>query len=485
MFEKLRTDILPNLIPNNSKIMVAVSGGPDSMALAHILWRYMREDLSRGISLVITHVHHGVRKESDQELKLVQEMADLWEVPCRIHRFDAKGYAEALGKSFQEAAREWRYARWQEDIQEEGCTHLATAHHLGDQAETILYRLLRGSGTAGLAGIFPSKDSIIRPLLTFTKADIFHYCEQEELPYAIDASNEQPVYARNRIRLQLIPALERDYNPRFQEALGRMGELLRWDEEYFAQQTKKAWNLFSLEGQDHSVGLKREVFKEPTAILSRLLRRAAMIVSQERRGLGYTYVTKIMASQGKPEWRQDLPGLTVRITNEGIWFSKPQGSEVRDGGRSVVIGVPKPSCRDIPIALGSRLKISGLEAEVALLTEEDFMSSTVSLDSTEYEVAIFNEEFLAESQDQLVCRTRREGDRMWFQGVGHKSLKKVFQEAKIPASKRNQYLLIACGDEVLWIPSLRRSGLWLAEENSPKAYCVFKPQTGNSNLNSL
>ncbi|MDQ7092803.1 tRNA lysidine(34) synthetase TilS [Desulfosporosinus sp. PR] len=484
MFERLRTDILPGLVPRHAKIMVAVSGGPDSMALAHILWRYMREDPAREISLVITHVHHGARKESDQEVKLVQQMAESWKVPCRIHRFDAKGYAKATGQSFQEAAREWRYARWQEDMCEEGCTHLATAHHLGDQAETILYRLLRGSGTAGLAGIYPSKDSIIRPLLTFTKADIFQYCEQEKLPYAIDASNEQPVYVRNRIRLQLIPTLERDYNPRLQEVLGRMGELLRWDEDYLVQQMETAWNLFFLKGQDQSVGLKGEVFKEPAAILSRLLRRAAMLVNQERRGLGYTYVTKIMASQGKPGWKQDLPGLSVRITEEGIWFSKPQKREACAGG-SLVADTAKPSCLDIPLVLGSQHKISGLGVEVALLTEEDVASSAAALDGPGYAVAVFSKDFLARTQGSLVCRTRREGDKIWFQGVGHKSLKKVFQEAKIPAAERSRYLLIASGNEVLWIPGLCRSGLCQAEPNSPKAFCVIKPQTGHYNLNSL
>lgn len=484
MFEKLCTSILPNLIPRNAKILVAVSGGPDSMALGHILWRYMREDPSRKISLVITHVHHGVRKESDQELNLVQQMADLWGIPCRIHRFDAKGYAKATGQSFQEAAREWRYERWQEDMREEGCTHLATAHHLGDQAETILYRLLRGSGTAGLAGIYPSKDSIIRPLLMFAKEDIFRYCEQEGLPYALDASNEQLIYVRNRIRQELIPRLERDYNPRLQETLGRMGELLRWDEDYLVLQMEKAWNLYTIKCQDHDVGLKPEVFNEPAAILSRLLRRAAMLVSRERRGLGYTYVTKIIASQGKPGWMQDLPGLTVRINNEGIWFcGRDRGSEFCNE-EAFVAEVLKPPFLDISLDLGIWYEISGFRAEVALLGEEDFASYVKEFDGSESK-AIFSKEFLTKNSEPLVCRTRRPGDKMWFQGVGHKALKKVFQEAKIPAPKRNRYPLIACGDEVLWIPRLRQSGLWRPEENSPKVYCVFKPQIGSSNLNSL
>ncbi|WP_088226290.1 tRNA lysidine(34) synthetase TilS [Desulfosporosinus sp. FKB] len=463
MFEELRTYILPNLIPKNTKLLVAVSGGPDSMALGHILWRYMRGDPAQGISLVITHVHHGVRKESDQELELVREIAERWEVPCRIHRFDSLGYAQAMGQSFEEAAREWRYARWREDMQEDGCTLLATAHHLGDQAETILYRLLRGSGAAGLAGIYPSRDSIIRPLLTFTKADIFQYCEQERLPYAIDQTNQQPVYVRNRIRLELIPLLEREYNPRLQEALGRMGELLRWDEDYLAQQVEKAWNVYVLKSQQ-AIGLKPAAFAEPAAILSRLLRHAAMIVTRERRGLSYAYITKIMSSQGKPGWRQDLPGLTVKINEEGIWFCNKVQSIEKDS---------KPLISDIILELGRRIKIPGYEAEIMFFTEKEFKLAEESLKDSENQVAIFDQELLMQTHGRLVCRTRRQGDKMWFPGVGHKALKKVFQEGKISASKRSNFPLVAVGDEVLWIPGLRQSGLWPPQKHSPKVYCMI------------
>ncbi|WP_088188617.1 tRNA lysidine(34) synthetase TilS [Desulfosporosinus sp. FKA] len=463
MFEELRTYILPNLIPGNSKLLVAVSGGPDSMALGHILWRYMREDPAQGISLVISHIHHGVRKESDQELELVREMAERWEVPCRIHRFDSIGYAQAMGKSFEEAAREWRYARWREDMREDGCTLLATAHHLGDQAETILYRLLRGSGAAGLTGIYPSRDSIIRPLLTFTKADIFRYCDQEGLPYAIDQTNRQPIYVRNRIRLELIPLLERDYNPRLQEALGRMGELLRWDEDYLAQQVEKAWNVYALNGQQ-AIGLKPAVFNEPAAILSRLLRYAAMIVTGERRGLSYAYITRIMSSQGKSGWKQDLPGLTVKINEEGIWFCNKVQAIEKDS---------KPSFSDISLELGKRVKIPGYEAEITLLTEKEFKLAEEGLRDSDNEVAIFDQELLIQTQGRLMCRTRRQGDKMWFPGVGHKALKKVFQEGKISAFRRSKLPLVAVGDEVLWIPGLRQSGLWPPQKGSSKVYCMI------------
>ena len=484
MYEQLRKSILPQLIPSKSRVMVAVSGGPDSMALSHILWRYTQES-DRGISLVLTHVHHGVRRESDDEVDLVQNMAKKWNIPCLIHRFDAKQYAKIMRQSFQEAAREWRYARWKEDMIEEECSLLATAHHLGDQAETILYRLLRGSGTAGLAGMYPSKGSIIRPLLTFTKAEILKYCERESVPYALDRSNEEPVYVRNRIRLQLLPELEKSYNSRIQEALGRTGELLRWDEEYLTQQVEVAWCRYHFKDSPGTICLGLDVFKEPAAILSRLIRKAAMQVTQESRGLGFAYVAKIMASQGKVGWLQDLPGMRVEITEEGLQFGR---STFEPEPSAVVMKMKDDqqiSSLSIPIVRGQWIEIPSFRASIGLF-EEWKPSSIEDYDRFETKVAVFSLDLLARvSKQTLVCRTRRVGDRMWFKGVGHKSLKKVFQEAKIADKARNRMPLIADGAEVLWIPGVRQSGLYHADSNNEKIYCIHAQRIDGSNLDSL
>jgi len=457
------------------------------MALSHILWRYVHEEPSRGLSLVLTHVHHGVRKESDDEVRLVQAMAAKWETPCIVHRFDGKGYAKSVGQSFQEAARDWRYARWKEDMLKEGCTLLATAHHLGDQAETILYRLLRGSGAAGLVGIYPTKNSVIRPLLTFGKADILNYCAQEALPYALDRSNEEPVYIRNRIRLELLPELEKEYNPRIQEALGRTGELLRWDEEYLTQQVDVAWKRYHRKDFIGTLGLSHDVFAEPAAILSRLLRRAARSVTQEPRGLGFTYVTKIMESQGKPGWTQDLPGMTVHITKEGIWFKgyaatteERQENETLHDQHRLNEGFP-----EMALDMGRWAEIPSLKLKIGLLEKWDRTSVDGTPDRPENKVAVFSRDRLNLLSEQLVCRTRRQGDKMWFQGVGHKSLKKIFQEENISAKARNTLPLIASGAEVIWIPGVRQSGLCQPDHNGQRIYCVLKLKASSSSLNSL
>ena len=464
MYEKLRAQILPQLINPDTKVLVAVSGGPDSMALCHILWRYVREEQQKGISLVLTHVHHGVREESEAELRLVQQMAEKWELPCLIHRFDAKAFAKTMGQSFQEAAREWRYARWKEDMFREGCSFLATAHHLGDQAETILYRLLRGSGTVGLAGIYPSKDSIIRPLLTFTKADIINYCNQEAVPFALDRSNEDPIYVRNQIRLLLIPELEKNFNPRIQEALGRTGELLRWDEDYLSQQAEVFYKKYYLKDSRGGVGLSRDVFNEPPAILSRLLRKVGSTVAYETRGLGYSYVVKIMDTGGKVGWKQDLPGMTIEITKGGIWFRGSTGHMPKE----------KVVFLEIPMVIGQWVEISSLNMDIGLLKEWDITPLEGEFQRQGENVAVFDYDQLSQLPIQLVCRNRCQGDKMWFQGIGHKSLKNVFQEKNISVEERKRVPLVACGTEVLWIPGICQSDLYRPSKESKKVYCVLK-----------
>lgn len=442
------------------------------MALSHLLWRYTQEESSRGIYLVLSHVHHGVRRESDDEANMVQDMAKKWNIPCLVHRFDAKQYAKTMGQSFQEAAREWRYARWKEDMIEEGCSLLATAHHLGDQAETILYRLLRGSGTAGLAGMYPSKGSIIRPLLTFPKAEMLDYCEREAVPYALDRSNEELVYVRNRIRLDLIPELERNYNSRIQDALGRTGELLRWDEEYLTQQVEVAWKQYCHRDSQGTICLRLGVFKEPAAILSRLLRKAAMHVTQEPRGLGFTYVAMIMAAQGKPGWSQDLPGMRVKITDEDLQFCCSHINIRQTDGLSDDF--------KIPLVIGQAVEIPGSRMVISLLQERNPFSVNPQT-KRENKIAVFSSDILNRvSKQSLVCRTRQEGDRMWFKGVGHKSLKKVFQEAKIANDARNRIPLIADEAEVLWIPGVRQSGLYQADNEDEKVVCILSSYMGCS-----
>jgi tRNA(Ile)-lysidine synthase len=395
---------------------------------------------------------------------MVQKMADELGVPCIIHRFDAKEYAILSGQSFQLAAREWRYARWKEDCQREGCFLLATAHHLGDQAETILYRLLRGSGTAGLAGIYPFKNGIIRPLLGITKEEILNYCRQEGLAFALDSSNEEPLYDRNRIRLELIPELVKNYNPQILEALGRTGKLLRWDEDFLGTKAQEAWEKYCLLSNSAEVALDRAAFQEPPAILSRLLRRAATIVTTEPR-LSFRFVDKIMNSKGLAGWTQDIQGFRVEVWAREIKFKKSK--------RAVAEFPEQDISFNVPLRLGEWVRVSDLGISLGLFISRTDEEQFFKQDEVTH-FAVFNQEELNGFTQSLVCRSRKNGDKMWFQGVGHKVLKKVFQEAHVTAKERKTLPLIVGANEVLWIPGIKRSDRFLPKGEGHKLFCAVK-----------
>ncbi|CAA7599908.1 tRNA(Ile)-lysidine synthase [tilS] [Acididesulfobacillus acetoxydans] len=485
MYRRLRAQVLPELIPARSRILVAISGGPDSVALSHILWRYSREAKEREITLVLSHVNHRARPEAEDEARMVVRLGREWGIPCLVHEFKAKDYAKEIGLSFQEAARNWRYARWQEDMRREGCQLLATAHHLNDQAETILYRLLRGSGSAGLAGIYPQRNGVIRPLLSVRKEEILAYCREENLPYALDRSNEEPVYARNRIRLELIPLLLERYNPRLLEVLGRTGDLMRWDEEYLAAAAAAEWEKYVREESSEGVCLSPEVFGLAPALFSRLLRRAAAVAGGEPRGLGYVYVEQIRQSRGISGWRQDLPGIVVSIDEKGLWLlpraaaagkNRPGISESEEcpgtAGETEIF-------RQVPWDRFTVCGKTGLEVGLFRDCEDGGANGKYPAGNGERgkgaAILVLDSASLRGAREPLVVRTRRPGDKMWFRGVGHKSLKKICQEAGIPSGQREKMLLLASGNEVIWLPPLRKSDLFAPREGGRNVCCILRP----------
>ena len=456
MFSYLNSEVLPKLIPSNSRILAAVSGGPDSVALAHILYSYQQQNPDQKIEVIISHVNHMVRKESQSEAEMVARLAREWKFPFILHEFDAKKYADNSGKGFQEASREWRYARFKEDMAKLDCNLLATAHHLGDQAETVLYRLLRGSGTAGLAGIYPCKDKIIRPLLSVPKEAILEYCLAEGLPFALDSSNFEPCYGRNKIRLNLLPYLEKEYNKRIHEALGRTAELLRWDEEYINSQVNKKWEqLVQLNAEGCLVDYR--AWDEPEAILSRILRRAASTVSGEPRGLEYKYIKLLMQEGRKTGWRQDLPDIKVESTKYGFLFFRRE--------------LEQKHIQDIIITLDWEITL--VPDNWYPIPESNLQIGIFSEPQTDLDI-LFGTEFdrhkIITLDSPLICRSRRPGDKMYFKNLGHKKIKKVFQDKAVPQTERKSTPLLAYKNNVLWIPGVSRSDCYLPENSLPRLY---------------
>lgn len=224
-------------------LILAVSGGVDSVVLAHLLSKWAD---TLPIRLVIAHAHHGLRPEADGDAEFVGQLAARLRLPYRFGKLLVAAEAQETGESLEMAGRRLRHAFLAEVAHSEAAKTVALAHHSDDQAELVLLRLLRGSGGSGLGGMAPrnrsSADSsitLIRPLLDFKKSELIDYAQQVGLSWREDSSNSDPNFLRNRIRYQLLPFLEREYQPGLRQILGRTASIIGVEADYAERQARR------------------------------------------------------------------------------------------------------------------------------------------------------------------------------------------------------------------------------------------------------
>lgn len=259
-------------------LLVAVSGGPDSVALLHLLWR-LKENL--GVTLGVAHFHHGLRgPEAEAEAAFVAGLAARLGLPCHQGRGDTAAHAREHGLSLQMAARELRRAFLRQVCREGGYDKVAMGHTADDQIELFFLRLLRGAGLTGLAGMWPaSPEGLIRPLLAVGKAVILAWLHKEGLPYRQDMSNLSPAYLRNRVRQELLPYLAAHYNPRLREGVWRLTARLQADERFLQEHTERAWQRLVRRPAPELLAISTKALSsQPVALQARLLQRLVAAV---------------------------------------------------------------------------------------------------------------------------------------------------------------------------------------------------------------
>ena len=266
------------LIEKEDKLVIGVSGGPDSMALLHILLTLQEKEQIPSCTLLVAHVNHMLRKEAEEETAYVEEFCRLHEIPCFVKRAKVEELAQKAKMGTEEMGRNIRYQFFEEVREKEKAQKIVTAHHANDNAETVLMNILRGSGTAGLKGIEPIRKNeknvvFVRPLLNCTKEEIYEYCKEKKLQPKIDKSNQENVYNRNKVRNILIPFLEKEWNPNIVATLNRLSELARQENQYIERQTQKAYEDMVLEeGKDSIVLSLKKWNGQDFVIKSRVIR---------------------------------------------------------------------------------------------------------------------------------------------------------------------------------------------------------------------
>ena len=219
-------------------VLVAVSGGPDSMCLLDVLHRCRSEF---GMSLLVVHLNHHMREQAPEDARMVRDYARSKGIETRVGHADVLELAKETGKGVEEAGRDARYRFFRSLRKKTGASKIALGHNLNDQAETVLMRLLRGSGTRGLSGIPPVNGSVVRPLIEVPRGLIEAYCEENGIPVMTDVYNLDLNYTRNRIRYETLPELARTYNPSLVDTLGDVARALKLDSDFLDELAAKAF----------------------------------------------------------------------------------------------------------------------------------------------------------------------------------------------------------------------------------------------------
>ncbi|MCC8137182.1 MAG: tRNA lysidine(34) synthetase TilS [Clostridiales bacterium] len=442
-----------HMIEPGMRVIAGVSGGADSVCLLDVLRQYRRK---APFELFVVHVEHGLRgQESRKDAAFVQELCEEWEIPCRVAAALVSRKAEKEGLSIEEAAREERYRIFEETGREWNADRIAVAHNRNDQAETVLWNLARGSGLKGLGGIRPVQGRRIRPLLFTDRADIEDYLRKAGLTWRMDRTNLETEYTRNRIRLSLLPQMEKDLNPQAAEHIAGAADRLRGVQDYIDRVTKEAAARCILvcgSSARPSAVIQLEPYKkEDRLIRQELLKCAVEVCADGLKDIGavHLHMLERLADMdcGK---RCDLPGGICAVREQGILRigrkDSLTGTDAAGGGyAAVAIPVPGKIC---PAGIFDGISVTTERMPNAPELKKYFLEEKKYTKWISYDTI----------KNNLLLRNRRPGDYLVVNAQGGtKKLKEYLIEQKIPRDMRDQVLLLADGSHILWVIGWRIS----------------------------
>jgi tRNA(Ile)-lysidine synthase len=425
------------MLESGDTLLVAVSGGADSMALLHTLWR-LHESLA--LRLFAAHLNHQMRAGATQDAQFVAAMARHLGIRCICETIDVPMYQRHHKLSPEDAARRVRYTFLRTTAASLGANRIAVGHTAEDQAETVLLHLLRGSGLRGLCGMPPVREPVIRPLIRVRRGDILDYLRTHRLPYREDPSNHDRRYTRNRIRLDLLPALQQHYNPRLVEVLCTTAQLLADDEATLQTESRQRFLSARLPAVPEQVRLKIDVLTSlPPTLQRRVLRQALVEVMGSLQGVRHAHIAAIM------------PLLRSGAGNK--YLGLPQGVIVERRYAELLIHRQSPPAAlyvDVPLPVPGACRLGALGVTIVtdLLPHEATATSFPTGD-----VAWLDADRVGRD---VRVRTRRPGDRLQPLGsVYAKKLKAFLIDAKIPRAVRDRLPLVVCGADIAWVAGVR------------------------------
>lgn len=442
------------LLNGGERVVAGVSGGPDSVCLLHILHSVSDE---LGIKLFAVHVNHMLRgSEADRDQEYVREFCTRLGVPLYESSVDVGALARQKGISIEEAGREARYRELERYALKAGASAIAVAHNKNDQAETVLMNILRGTGLDGLKGMEYRNGIIIRPLLDIERREIEEYCAENGLNPRVDGTNLLPVYTRNKVRLELIPYIEKLFGTDITAGICRLSAIARDDIGFLECVSRRAYSECRLERAPGRVALDTEGLKKlHEGIRKRVVRMAVEELKGDLKGLEHVHVENVidLASKGRTGSRVHLPcGIRAGISYGRLVFRlEPESEGTADFEKPLEI----PGTTFLG-AFGGKIEAAVDESPGGRYLKHGV--SRCSLDQ------IFDYEKLKKG---INIRNRREGDVFKpFKSKGTKKLKEYMIDKKIPREIRDAIPLAAQGKEIIWIIGYDVSDKFIADENT-------------------
>lgn len=449
------------LIEPGDVIILGLSGGPDSVCLFDILLELSSE---MDFKLHGAHVNHQFRPRAAEEDQLyVENLCEANGVCCWSTIVDCNQMAESLNIGSEEAGRKARYDFFAEITQslifegtDKSKIKIAIAQNLNDQVETVLFRFLRGVGTDGLAGIDYIRTNengniVIRPLLDVAKADILEYCKENNIEPCIDHTNNQPIYTRNKIRLNLIPKLEENYNSNLVESISRLSAIAREDRDFIWSEVEKTFDKALVREEENEIWFSQEILQSVSAsIRHRILFKAFAKVGLPKD----IYSSNLgpadkLIMEGKTPQQVDFPkGYVIRVSYGNIICGLKPKQEIKDKAPKIIVNT---------LDINQYEKKEGRAAFDLDLMEAEYGRSNL--------------------QDLVEIRTRIPGDYMRLKGVmGRKKIQDLFVDMKIPSVDRDKIFMVGIGHEILWIPKGhykgRYSGNYKINEDTKRVITV-------------
>lgn len=423
-----------NMVDNDKPIIVGVSGGADSMALLDVLSKIVSN------KLIVAHLNHKFRgHEADKDAEFVRIESKKMGITAIIKEFDVPSYMKKTNLGAQVAARQVRYHFYSDVAEEWNSEVIALGHHADDQAETLLLRLIRGTGLQGLSGIPYKRDfngiNIIRPLLDIQRKEIENYCSTNLITYITDQSNFSTKYFRNEIRLNVIPMLS-NYNEKFSQHLHQLAKVTQ-DENNYLNNIAEIFmeNNLTINEAEYILDTKKLI--DIDIALQRRVIYLILKYLKLNNDITYCNIDDILnlINQSHPSKSIDLPGAKAYRQYEKLVFTQ--------------VKIDKKEEYFYQLEMNNVILISEINKKVKMLIKDIYVEQ-------EDVFAVFDYDEL--KGEILIARSRRDGDRIELPGVkGSKKVKDIFIDLKVPLDKRENFPIIECSGKILWLAGIRRS----------------------------